>query len=109
MPKPLDNQITWQLGHFKYHDLWSVYPMGDGRVLVFGDIRGVGCFDHKTGRGRFTHVGTGYSDLANASTFQFPPEFVSACLAVCPSLGGESEINGHVFNHTVMVLKKGSI
>jgi hypothetical protein len=69
---------------------WTVLPIEDGhRILVQAD-GAIGWFHFRTGEGRLCTRGGFFPHLSLAKPFTFPPEFVTACLAVCPSLSGET-------------------
>jgi len=81
--------ITAKLAGMRKAREWTVMPMADDRILIQTD-GAIGVFDWRTREGRLCVRGGYFPHLAAASPFTFPQNFVTACLAACPSLGGET-------------------
>jgi len=81
--------VTAKLAGMRKERDWCVMPTNNDRILVQTD-GAIGVFDWRTGEGRLCVRGGYFPHLAAASPFTFPQDFVAACLAACPSLGGET-------------------
>jgi hypothetical protein len=97
--------VTAKLGNMRKVREWIVLPRSDGQIMVQAD-GAIGAFDFRTGKGRLNTKGEYFAHLAVAQPFEFPQEFVTACLKVCPSLGGTTEVVPGVLTivNTVTVL-----
>lgn len=96
-------KVYAKLGKMRKEQDFIVQPRSDGTIMVQSD-RSIGVFDFKTGKGKLNTKGCYFTHLATAEPFDFPPEFVQACLEVCPSQGGETTVGGATFVHTVQVI-----
>ena len=85
-------RVSAKLGRMRKPQDFLVSPTSDGRVMVQSD-KSIGIFD-KTGVGRFTTKGPYFPHLAFAPPFEFPPEFVTACLEACPAMGSQTVLGG---------------
>lgn len=94
--------FTYLMPRRRKAEEFTVKPRDTGNSVIVQSKLSIGEFDIKTGRGRlFTHpkamaYGPGFPHLAAATPYDFPPDFVAAALAACPSLGGETELFGGV-------------
>ena len=100
----MKNTITAKLGSMRRAREWCVMPTSDDRILVQTD-GAIGIFDWRTGAGKLCTRGGYFPHLAIARPYTFPPDFVQACLRVCPSLGGETALTpGRIVEHTARMI-----
>lgn len=98
-------KVEGKLGKMRKTRTWSVMPTSEeGRLIVQAD-GAIGTFDFRTGKGRLNTKGEYFPHLAVAAPFDFPPEFVRACLEACPSLDGETTRGGVTIAHTVEIIR----
>lgn len=95
--------VTAKLGTMRKARTWIVTPTSEEGMLIVQADGAIGCFDYRTGKGKLTTKGEYYPHLALAKPFDFPPDFVAACLAACPSLGGSTKVAGVEIMHTVQL------
>lgn len=74
-------------------------PGQPGRATPYADC--IGCFNVDGTGGRFTTRGGFFPHLAIAEPFDFPPDFIRACLEVCQPLDAVTDGGGIIVNHTV--------
>lgn len=97
-------RVTATLGTMRKPRRWHVQPTSNDLLIVQAD-GAIGLLDWRTGKGKLTTQGGYYPHLALARPFDFPADFVAACLAACPSQGGETALAGGsiVVKHSVQV------
>lgn len=95
-------RVTGKLARMRKAQTWTVLPMSDSRLMVQSD-RSIGCFDFRTGRGRFNTAGCYFPHLAVAAAVVFPADFVTACLQACPPLDSVTVTPTAIINNTVEV------
>lgn len=97
--------VTAKLANMRKAQEFIVMPMSDGKIMVQSD-KSIGAFDFRTGKGKLNTKGKYFIHLnMGAVAFTFPAEFVSECLRVCPSMGGETELgHGITMVNTVQVI-----
>lgn len=96
-------KVSAKLGKMRKAQEFIVQPRSDGSIMVQSD-KSIGVFCLKSGKGKLNTKGCYFTHLAFAEPFDFPPEFVEACLRVCPSMGGETTIGGCTFVHTIQLI-----
>ena len=84
--------IAAKLGTMRKAQSFTVYPMGsDGSITVQSD-KSIGVFNPATGKGLLNTKG-GYfihlSRSAGAVPYEFPADFVTACIAAVPKKGAQ--------------------
>jgi hypothetical protein len=99
--------VTGKLHTMRKPQQFSVRPASDGTLYVQSD-KSTGKFDFRTGKGVLNTKGTYFAHLSKAlgaMDFEFPADFVKACLAACPALGSETDTGlGLVIVNTVEVI-----
>ncbi len=96
--------LTWKLGTMRKAQEWIITCTDKGNVLVQSD-KSIGSFSPMDGgNGKLNTKGCYFVHLAVAGPFQFPADFMQACLAVMVrpgdsigpgvSYGGTTEIGG---------------
>ncbi len=102
----MKNTITAKLSGMRKAREWSVLPVEGGERIIVQSDGAIGIFAWRTGQGKLCTRGGYFPHLAIARPFQFPPEFVTACMRVCPSLGGETVIDDGVaiIEHTARMI-----
>lgn len=101
-------RVDYKLGRMRKPQSFTVQPTSDEGVLIVQSDKSIGMFDYRTGEGVLNTHGCYFPHLsirAGAERFTFPADFVTACLAACPSLDGETERGGVIFAHTVQVVR----
>lgn len=101
-------KVTAKLGGMRKPQEFCVLPMKregeETTTLMIQSDKSIGILDFRTGKGKLNTKGCYTPHLMLAQPFDFPPEFVQACLEACPSLGGTTEIApGIIMQHTVQV------
>lgn len=101
--------VTGKLATMRKPQRFRVWPTSDGKIMVQSD-RSIGMFDYRSGSGRLARDGSYFHHLAFAAPFEFPAEFVRACLQACPTLDGVTEMAGGavVVSNTVEVIGDGT-
>jgi hypothetical protein len=93
--------ITAKLGNMRKPQEFIVYP-GEGDLIVQSD-KSIGKFNRETGKGVLNTRGAYFPHLTmilGAKEYQFPMEFVIACVLAQPEKGdliGSSPITGPVY------------
>lgn len=98
--------VVGKLGSMRKDQEFTVRPRSDGTILVQSD-KSIGVFNFRTGKGMLNTKGHYFTDLSPGSgvvAFEFPAEFVAACLEACPPLGSETKVGGVTFVNTVKVI-----
>ena len=99
--------VIGKLGKMRKDQDFIVRPASDGSIYIQSD-KSTGKFDFRTRKGVLNTKGTTFAHLnafMGAVEFEFPPDFVRACLAACPSLDGETDTGrGVIVSHTVKVI-----
>jgi hypothetical protein len=94
-------QVQGRFGRMRKDDLYLVFPLSDGRLFLQG-IRSVAVLDYRNLEATYSTKGSCASFLHSGITVAVDPKFVAECLRVCPSAGGETEIEPGVWvQHTV--------
>ena len=97
--------IEAKLGKMRKPQSFTVYPRstsakpGDNRIIVQSN-KSIGMFDPETGEGVLNTKGSYFPHLALGAPFQFPTEFVKACIEAQPKSGeliGSSSITGPIY------------
>ncbi len=101
----MKNTIVAKLDNMRKLRTWSVLPTSDDQIIIQAD-GAIGIFNWRSGKGKLCTKGGYFPHLAIARPFTFPAEFVRACLAACPSLGGETVIvPGAAMVNTVEIIR----
>lgn len=97
--------VVGKLARMRKPQRFRVWPTSDGKIMVQSE-RSIGMFDYRTGAGRLSVDGSYFHHLAVAPSYQYPVEFVRACLQACPALDGVTEVGGGavVISNTVEVV-----
>jgi len=98
-------RVEAKLARMRKPQSFIVMPMDDGRIMVQSD-KSIGVFDY-SGHGVLNTKGCYFPHLTKfmgAVEFDFPPEFVRECLAVCPALDSIEDIGGVIVENTVRVV-----
>lgn len=107
--------VIAKLGTMRKEREWLVQATSDDRIIVQGSKPGkpgystpyadaIGCFDVTGKNGRLTTKGGYFPNLPFAQPFEFPPEFVRACLEICQPLDAVGDYGVAVIHHTVQVI-----
>lgn len=83
-----------------------VQPASDGTIVVQSD-KSIGRFDFKTRKGVLNTKGSYFphlNSMLGAFAFEFPVDFVTACLAACPALDSETTVGGVTIVNTIQVM-----
>ena len=97
--------IEGKFANMRKAQRFTVYPRStsaradDNRIIVQSD-KSIGMFDPATGAGVLNTKGQYFPHLSFAVPFQFPAEFVQACIEAQPQRGdiiGNSPITGPVY------------
>lgn len=107
-PSAFGARVVGKLGTMRKARKWSVMPTDqEGRIIVQAD-GAIGQFDYRTGKGVLNTRGEYFvhlSRIAGAREFDFPTEFVAACLRACPALDSETDTGrGVVIVNTVRTI-----
>lgn len=98
--------VVGKLGKMRKARRWHVSPVDDGSIMVQGEGC-IGQFDFRTRAGVLNTRG-GYfihlARVAGAVPFEFPAEFVAACLEACPALDSETSRGGVTIVNTVRTI-----
>lgn len=102
-------RVTAKLGNMRKPRDWLVRPTDDGRIMVQAE-NAIGLFDFRTRQGVLNTKG-GYfphlNPMLGAKPFEFPAEFVSACLEACPALDSQTVLGGGaVIAHNTIQIQK---
>ncbi len=98
--------VSGRLATMRKPQEFTPQPMSDGRVLVQSD-KSIGIFDPATGKGVLNQKGSYYPHLSpalGAFVYEFPAEFVAACMAALPTPGGQTDLGSVIVNHTIEVI-----
>lgn len=99
--------VVGRLAAMRKPQEFLVRPVADGSVYVQSD-KSTGRFDFRTRRGVLNTRGTSFAHLSpvlGAVAFEFPADFVAACLAACPALDSETDTGcGVVLVNTVRTI-----
>lgn len=103
----MKNTVTAKLGSMRKAREWSVMPVEGGERIIVQTDGAIRIFAWRTGLGKLCVRGGYFPHLAIAQPYVFPADFVTACLAACPSLGGQTVIGDGVavIEHTVRVTR----
>lgn len=99
-------EVTAKLHTMRKPQEFSIFPVNDGKHIIVQSDKSIGKFDFRTGKGVLNVKGAYFphlSPLLGAFEYQFPAEFVAACLAECPALDSTIEVPelGLIVNTTV--------
>lgn len=97
--------VTAKLGKMRKEQEFCVRPGSDGSIFIQSD-KSTGRFDFRTRKGVLNTKGTSFVHLTPAGgaiPFEFPQEFVTACLDACPGLDSETTIGRVTLRNTVQV------
>lgn len=99
-------KVTGKLGAMRKPQTFSVMPVADGSIMVQSD-KSIGQFDFRTGKGILNTKGSYFPHLngaLGAIPFEFPVDFVAACLEACPALGSETSRGGITIVNTIQTI-----
>jgi hypothetical protein len=106
--------VIAKLGTMRKEREWLVQATSDDRIVVQGNYQAdgrkecatgaIGCFNVDGTNGRLTTQGGYFPHLAIAKPFEFPADFVKACLEVCHALDAETDEGIIKVAHTVRVI-----
>ena len=93
--------VNAKLASMRKPQEFVVYPAGTypGLIVVQSD-KSIGAFDRETGKGRLNTKGKYFPHIPLGKPYQFPPEFVKACIEAQPKSGdliGSSPVTGQVY------------
>lgn len=99
--------VVGKLANMRKPQEFLVRPASDGTVYVQSD-KSTGRFDFRTRKGVLNTKGTSFMHLnpvLGAVEFEFPADFVKACLAACPALDSVTDTGaGVILVNTVKVI-----
>jgi hypothetical protein len=99
--------VVGKLATMRKPQEFSVHPYGREDLIHVQSDKSCGVFDFKTGLGLLNMKGSYFAHLSptmGAKTFQFPADFVAACLAACPALDSETTVGGVTIINTITVI-----
>lgn len=100
-------RVSAKLGNMRKPQDFIVLPVkrGDDPLLMIQSDKSIGIFNYRTGEGRLNTKGCYSPHLAMAKPFNFPMDFVAACLEAAPSLGGATQVSpALIVSNTVQVI-----
>ncbi len=95
--------VSAKLGNMRKPQSFVVYPGKEGEDLIVQSDKSIGQFNRETGKGILNTKGCYFlhlTKLLGAQEYQFPMEFVIACVLAQPESGdliGVSPITGPVY------------
>lgn len=106
VPGYFNPHVVGKLHTMRKPQEFSVQPASDGTLYVQSD-KSTGKFDFRTRKGVLNTKGTYFAHLSKvmgAFEFEFPVDFVKACLAACPAQDSETSRGGVTLVNTVQVI-----
>ena len=100
--------VTAKIGNMRKPQRFHVSPTDDNRIMIQSD-KSIGLFDFRTRQGILNTKGSYFPHLnpsLGAKRYEFPAEFVQACLEACPALDSVSVLGGGVayVDNTVKII-----
>lgn len=89
--------VTAKLGRQRKEQRYLVSPTSDEGVLMVQSDKAIGTFDFRSRMGRLNIKGCYFphlSPMLGAEEYEFPVEFVTECLRVCPALDSVISLGG---------------
>lgn len=105
-PSYFGQQVVGKLAKMRKPQKFSVHPRSDGTIQVQSD-KSIGVFDFRTRKGVLNTKGSYFPHLSpalGAVEFEFPADFVKACLAACPAQDSETTRGGVTIVNTIQVI-----
>lgn len=99
--------VMAKLGTQRKEREYLVQATSDDRIIVsegYGSKGTIGTFKVDGSEGRITFAGAHFPHLALAKPYEFPPDFIKACLHVCHALDAVTEGGGIIAHQTVKVI-----
>jgi hypothetical protein len=99
-------QVRGKLANMRKPQTFIVQPASDGTIYVQSE-KSTGKFDFRTRKGVLNTRGTTFAHLTpmlGAVEFEFPTDFVKACLEACPAQDSETTRGGVTVVNTVKVI-----
>jgi hypothetical protein len=106
VPGYFNPHVVGKLANMRKPQEFSVNPASDGTIYVQSS-KSTGRFDFRTRKGVLNTKGTSFAHLTKmlgAVEFDFPVDFVAACLAACPAQDSETSKGGVTLVNTVKVI-----
>lgn len=106
VPGYFNPHVVGKLHKMRKAQEFTVQPASDGTLFVQSD-KSIGKFDFKTGKGVLNVKGSYFPHLSpvlGAFAFEFPTDFVKACLEACPALDSETSRGGVTVVNTIKVI-----
>jgi len=105
-PGFLSPHVVGKLANMRKPQEFLARPASDGTIYVQSD-KSTGRFDFRMRKGVLNTKGDTFAHLhpyLGAVEYEFPVDFVKACLAACPALDSETTAGGVTFVNTVKVI-----
>lgn len=106
VPSYFGKSVVGKIGNLRKERTFSVQPQSDGNICVQADGV-IGVFDFRTRKGVLNTKGGYFPHLSaalGARPFEFPAEFVAACLEACPAQDSETTRGGVTIVNTIEVI-----
>lgn len=99
-------KVEGKLARMRKPQTFSVSPCSDGTIMVQSE-KSIGQFDYHTRKGVLNTKGSYFPHLSaalGAVGYEFPADFVAACMEACPALGSETTVGGVTIVNTIEVI-----
>lgn len=106
VPGYFGQHVVGKLAKMRKPQDFIVSPRSDGTIQVQSD-KSIGVFDFRTRKGVLNTKGCYFphlSKMLGAVEFEFPADFVKACLAACPAQDSETTRGGVTIVNTIKVI-----
>lgn len=106
VPGYFGKSVVGKIGGLRKERSFSVRPCSDGELMI-STTDAIGKFDFRTRKGVLNTKRGGFialTKLAGAREFEFPAEFVTACLEACPAQDSETTRGGVTIVNTIEVI-----